>query len=72
MEINIEQKDDTKKIPKIIENVEVIKKLKHQNLLEYFSVWYEESKNKAVIITELLQGGNLREHRKYQKKLKIK
>jgi serine/threonine protein kinase len=41
-------------------------------LLEYFSVWYEESKNKAVIITELLQGGNLREHRKYQKKLKIK
>ena len=72
MEINIEQKDDTKKIPKIIENVEVIKKLKHQNLLEYFSVWYEESKNKAIIITELLQGGNLREHRKYQKKLKIK
>ena len=41
-------------------------------MLEYFSVWYEESKNKAVIITELLQGGNLREHRKYQKKLKIK
>ena len=41
-------------------------------MLKYFSVWYEESKNKAVIITELLQGGNLREHRKYQKKLKIK
>ena len=41
-------------------------------MLEYFSVWYEESKHKAVIITELLQGGNLREHRKYQKKLKIK
>ena len=41
-------------------------------MLEYFSAWYEESKNKAVIITELLQGGNLREHRKYQKKLKIK
>lgn len=41
-------------------------------MLEYFSVWYEESKNKAVIITELLQGGNLREHRKFQKKLKIK
>ena len=40
--------------------------------MEYFSVWYEENKNKAIIITELLQGGNLREHRKYQKKLKIK
>ena len=41
-------------------------------MLEYCSVWYDENKNKAVIITELLQGGNLREHRKYQKKLKIK
>ena len=72
MEINIEQKDNIKKIPKIIENVEVIKKLKHPNILEYFSVWYDETNNKAVIITELLQGGNLREHRKFQKKLKIK
>ena len=67
MEINIEQKDNIKKIPKIIENVEVIKRLKHPNILEYFSVWYDETNNKAVIITELLQGGNLREHRKFQK-----
>ena len=35
-------------------------------------MWYEDNKNKAIVITELLQGGNLREHRKYQKKLKIK
>ena len=35
-------------------------------------MWYEEGQNKAILITELLQGGNLREHRKYQKKLKIK
>lgn len=61
-----------KKIPKIIENVEILKKLKHPNLLQYFSVWYEENNHKAIIITELLQGGNLNEHRKYQKKLKIK
>ena len=46
--------------------------MKHPNLLEYISVWYEENKNKAVIITELLQGGNLREYRKYQKKIKVK
>ena len=59
-------------MPPIIENIENIKKLKHPNLLEYISVWYEESKNKVVIITELLQGGNLGEHRKYQKNLKIK
>ena len=71
-EINIEQKDDKKNIPSIIYNIEDIKKLKHPNLLEYISVWYEENKNKAIIITELLQGGNLREHRKYQNKLKIK
>ena len=71
-EINIEQKDREKNTPSIIENIENIKKLKHPNLLEYISVWYEENKNKVVIISELLQGGNLREHRKYQKKLKIK
>ena len=57
---------------KMIEKVEIIKKLKHPNLLEYISVWYEENNQKAIIITELLQGGNLNEHRKYQKKLKIK
>ena len=59
-------------MPSIIEKIENIKKLKHPNLLEYISVWFEESKNRAIVITELLQGGNLREHRKYQKKLKIK
>ena len=58
--------------PLIVENIEKIKKLKHPNLLEYISVWYEENKNKAIIITELLQGGNLREYRKYQKKIKVK
>ena len=61
-----------KNYPLIVENIEKIKKLKHPNLLEYISVWYEENKNKAVIITELLQGGNLREYRKYQKKIKVK
>ena len=59
-------------MPSIIEKIENIKKLKHPNLLEYISVWFEESKNRVIVITELLQGGNLREHRKYQKKLKIK
>ena len=58
--------------PLIVGNIENIKKLKHPNLLEYISVWYEENKNKAVIITELLQGGNLKEYRKYQKKIKVK
>ena len=61
-----------KNYPLIVENIEKIKKLKHPNLLEYISVWYEENKNKAIIITELLQGGNLREYRKYQKKIKVK
>ena len=59
-------------LPIIVDKIEEIKKLKHPNLLEYISVWTKENKNKAVIITELLQGGNLNEHRKYQKKLKIK
>ena len=71
-EINVEEKDNMKGIPSFVENIENVKKLKHPNLLEYISVWYEKSINRAVIITELLQGGNLREHRKYQKKIKVK
>ena len=46
--------------------------MKHPNLLDYISAWYEDNKNSVVVITELLQGGNLREHSKYQKNLKIK
>lgn len=71
-EINVEEKNNMKNTPSIVNNIENVKKLKHSNLLEYISVWYEENKNKAVIITELLQGGNLREYRKYQKKIKVK
>ena len=71
-EINVEEKNNMKSNPLIVENIEKIKKLKHPNLLEYISVWYEENKNKVVIITELLQGGNLSEYRKYQKTIKVK
>ena len=71
-EINIEEKENKKNIPSIIEKFENIKKLKHINLLEYISIWSEEKNNRVIVITELLQGGNLREYRKYQKKLKIK
>ena len=71
-EVNVVQSNIKNNMPPIVDNIENVKKLKHPNLLEYFSVWYEEEKNKVIIITELLQGGNLREHRKYQKNLKIK
>ena len=71
-EINIEEKENKKNIPSIIEKFENMKKLKHINLLEYISIWSEEKNNRVIVITELLQGGNLREYRKDQKKLKIK
>ena len=69
---NIEDHNNLKNIQSLIDNIENIKKLKHPNLLDYIAVWYKENTNKIVIITELLQGGNLQEYRKYQKKLKIK
>ena len=69
---NIEDHNNVKNIQSLVENIENIKKLKHPNLLDYIAVWYKENTNKIVIITELLQGGNLQEYRKYQKKLKIK
>ena len=59
-------------ISSLLKNIENIQKLKHPNLLEYISSYYKEDKNKIIIITELLQGGNLKEYRKYQKKLKVK
>jgi len=69
---NIEDNESIRNISSIKENIENIKKLKHPNLLDYISSWSKEDKNKIVIITELLQGGNLKEYRKYQKKLKVK
>ena len=71
-EMNIEEKENKQYIHSIIKDYENIKELNHINLLEYIAIWSEEKKNRVVVITELLQGGNLREHRKYQKKLKIK
>ena len=70
-EINREQ-GNTQNISLIIKNIENIIKLKHPNLLDYIAVYYKEDTNKVIIITELLQGGNLKEYRKYQKKLKVK
>ena len=69
---NVEDHNNIKNIHSLIENIENIKKLKYPNLLDYIAVWYDENNNKVVIITELLQGGNLHEYRKYQKKLKVK
>ena len=69
---NIEDNESIGNISSIKENIEKITKLKHPNLLDYISSWSKEDKNIIVIITELLQGGNLREYRKYQKKLKVK
>ena len=70
-EINMEQ-GNTQNISLIIKNIENIIKLKHPNLLDYIAVYYKEDTNKVIIITELLQGGNLKEYRKYQKKVKVK
>ena len=70
-EINMEQ-GNAQNITSIIKNIENIIKLKHPNLLDYIAVYYKEDTNKVIIITELLQGGNLKEYRKYQKKLKVK
>ena len=79
-EINTEQMDSQENnninnnpnILLLLKNIANIQKLKHPNLLEYISSYYKEDKNKIIIITELLQGGNLKEYRKYQKKLKVK
>ena len=70
---NIEDNNiEMNNINSMVEKLKNIVNLKHPNLLDYISVWYNEKKNRIIIITELLQGGNLQEYRKYQKKLKVK
>ena len=69
---NLEDNEGIRNVSSIKENIENIKVLKHPYLLDYISIWFKENNTKAVIITELLQGGNLGEYRKYQKNLKVK
>ena len=71
-EIYIEQSENTLITPNIVDLTNNLIKFDNPNLLNYLSCWYDNDKKRTVIITELLQGGNLKEYRKLIKRPKIK
>lgn len=51
-----------KELEKITEEVNLLKKLNHPNIINYISGWFDEEKKEIVIITEIFTGGSLRKH----------
>ena len=50
-------KDERKKIT---QEVLLLKKLNHNNIIKYINAWINEEKKEFVFITEILTGGNLK------------
>ena len=71
-EIYIEHIENKLTKPYIVDLINELIKLDNPNLYNYLSCWYDNDKFRVVIITELLQGGNLKEYRKLIKRPKIK
>jgi WNK lysine deficient protein kinase len=49
-------------INKIKEEVNIMSKLNHPNIINYISSWLDKNKNEFVIITEIICGGSLKKH----------
>ena len=49
-------------IQKIKEEINIIKKLNHPNIINFVSGFYNEDKNEIVIITEIFNSGSLKQH----------
>ncbi len=47
---------------KIKEEINLMKKLNHPNLINYISAWFDKNKSEFIIITEIICGGSLKKH----------
>lgn len=54
-------------ISKISEEINLIKALKHPNIISFISGWFDENKKEVIMITEIFCGGSLK---KYLNKIK--
>jgi serine/threonine protein kinase len=48
-------------VQRIKEEVDLIKKLKHQSIINYIAGWINENKNEVVFITDIYSGGSLKQ-----------
>ena len=53
---------DSESIQKIKMEIEILKPLKHPNIINFIYCFYNEEKNEIVFITELFSGGSLSQH----------
>ena len=58
--INVGNMTD-EEIKKIIEEINLIKKLKHPQILNYISGWVNDVKKEVVFITDIFSGGSLKQ-----------
>ena len=59
MLFNIRKKEERQRIN---QEVLLLKKLNHPNIIKYINGWVNEKKNEFVFITEILTGGNLKSY----------
>ena len=53
--------------PRIRQEIDLIKSLKHKNIIHFISAWQKADKEQVIFITEMITGGSLRS---YVKKIK--
>ena len=59
--INVGNMTD-EEIKKIIDEINLIKKLKNPLILNYISGWVNEEKREVVFITDIFSGGSLKQY----------
>ncbi len=47
---------------KIKEEVNIMRKLNHPNIINYIAGWFDKQRNEVIIITEIICGGSLKKH----------
>jgi len=58
--INVRNMSD-EEIKKIIDEINLIKKLKNSRVLNYISGWVNDAKKEVVFITDIFSGGSLKQ-----------
>ena len=49
-----------------------MKTLNHPNIIKYYSCWLDQNNQKVILITEFFTGGNLKQHLKISKPLRLR
>ena len=47
---------------RISTEIEILKNLKHPNIIHFINAWINKSKNEVVFITEIVTGGSLKSY----------